>query len=210
MNPLSSDSDSALEEIVKPLFEATMKKKRKQPKKKKISTLDPDPDLDDPDDFDTKQDRWVGNSQFAPSVMDIVSFPQGDDKVLIEYAADGSSVQLIENVNFLDTSLTRDGTSKAEVRRALKGKPLRNSWVLAASQAEEARLKTSNKAQEFALAGEQEKKKKTFEELVVPEYLHDFADVFADDGLNWLPPSRPSIDHCILTKKGFQPKCSKA
>ena len=41
--------------------------------------------------------------------------------------------------------------------------------------------KTSNKAQEFALAGEQEKKKKTFEELV-PEYLHDFTDVFADDG----------------------------
>jgi hypothetical protein len=68
--------------------------------------------------------------------------------------------------------------------------------------------KLSNKAQEFAVAGEQEKKK-TFEELV-PSYLHDYADIFADDGLNQLPPSRPGVDHRIDTKPGFIPKTSRA
>jgi hypothetical protein len=69
-------------------------------------------------------------------------------------------------------------------------------------------LKTSNKAQEFALKDAQEKKKKTFEELV-PDYLHDFADVFAKDGLNKLPPSHPGVDHRIETKPGFIPKSAK-
>jgi hypothetical protein len=42
----------------------------------------------------------------------------------------------------------------------------------------------------------------------VPEYLHDLADIFAKDGLNKLPPSRPGIDHRIDTKEGFIPKLS--
>jgi hypothetical protein len=66
--------------------------------------------------------------------------------------------------------------------------------------------KFSNKAQEFA-SEEKEKKKKTFEELV-PEYLHDFSDIFAKDGLKELPPKRPGIDHRIKTKPGFIPKTS--
>jgi hypothetical protein len=68
--------------------------------------------------------------------------------------------------------------------------------------------KTSNKAQQFSLAANTEQKKKSFEELV-PEYLHDFADIFAKDGLNQLPPERPGIDHHIETKTGFIPKTSK-
>jgi hypothetical protein len=60
----------------------------------------------------------------------------------------------------------------------------------------------SNKVQEFALKDAQEKKKKTFEELV-PDYLHDFADVFTKDGLNKLLPSRPGVDHRIEMKPGF-------
>jgi hypothetical protein len=60
-------------------------------------------------------------------------------------------------------------------------RPLRNSWIYARKTEENEYLKTSNKAQEFALTDTQEKKK-TFEELV-PDYLHDFANVFAKDGL---------------------------
>jgi hypothetical protein len=66
----------------------------------------------------------------------------------------------------------------------------------------------SNKAQEFALKDAQEKKKKTFEELV-PDYLHDFTDVFAKDSLNKLPPSCPGVDHRIEMKPGFVPKSAK-
>jgi len=65
-----------------------------------------------------------------------------------------------------------------------------------------------NKAQEFAVSKNIELQKKTFEELV-PSYLHDFADVFAKDGLNQLPPERPGVDHWIETKPGFIPKSSK-
>jgi len=73
-------------------------------------------------------------------------------------------MHLIENVSF-DTPLMKDGT--------LKNK-----------------MKFSNKAQQFAVAGvhsEIEQKKKPFEDLV-PNYLHDFHDIFAKDGLNHLPP----------------------
>jgi hypothetical protein len=37
------------------------------------------------------------------------------------------------------------------------------------------------------MASNQALMKKPFEELV-PSYLHDFADIFAKDGLNKLPP----------------------
>jgi hypothetical protein len=66
----------------------------------------------------------------------------------------------------------------------------------------------SNKAQEFALKDAQEKKKKTFEELV-PDYLHDFINIFAKDSINKLPPSRPGVDHRIEMKPGFIPKSAK-
>jgi hypothetical protein len=66
----------------------------------------------------------------------------------------------------------------------------------------------SNKAQKFALKDAQEKKKKTFGELV-PDYLHNFTDVFTKEGLNTLPPSRPGVDHRIEMKPGFIPKSAK-
>jgi hypothetical protein len=44
---------------------------------------------------------------------------------------------------------------------------------------------------------------------LVPGYLHDFADIFAKDGLNWLPPECPGIDHHIEMKPGFILKTSK-
>jgi hypothetical protein len=94
-------------------------------------------------------------------------------------------MRLIENVS-LNTPLTKDGTSKNK-------------------------MKFSNKAQQFAIAGvhsEIEQKKKPFEELV-PGYLHDFCDIFAKDGLNCLPPKCPGIDHHIEMKPGFIPKTSK-
>jgi hypothetical protein len=55
---------------------------------------------------------------------------------------------------------------------------------------------------------EAEQRKKSFEELV-PSYLHDFADIFAKDGLNKLPPEWPGIDHQIETKPSFISKTSK-
>jgi hypothetical protein len=94
-------------------------------------------------------------------------------------------MRLIENVSF-DTLLTKDGTSKNE-------------------------MKFSNKAQQFAATGvhsEIEQKKKSFEELV-PSYLHDFRNIFAKDGLNRLSPERPGIDHSIEMKPSFIPKTSK-
>jgi len=92
---------------------------------------------------------------------------------------------LIKNVS-LDSPLTKDGTSKNE-------------------------MKFGNKAQQFAIVGahsEVEQKKKSFEELV-PNYLHDFRDIFAKDGLNRLPPEWPGIDHRIEMKPSFIPKTSK-
>src|SRR6201746_2553036 len=171
--------------------------------------LIPDPDEDEEDslvDWDVKEDVWVSTMQFAPKVEDPSTFILADDEVLVEYSADASSIRLIENLS-LDQPLTRDGTSKTELRHAALNSPFRNDWILREAKGEI--QKTSNKAPEFALAGEQEKKKKkTFEELV-PSHLHDFADIFSDDGLNQLPPSRPGIDHRIETKPGFIPKSSK-
>jgi hypothetical protein len=90
--------------------------------------------------------------------------------------------------------LTHDSTSASEIRRTTALRPLKNSWIYAQKTKEDEYLKMSNKAQEFALKNTQEKKKKTFEELV-PDYLHDFTDVFTKDSLSKLPPSRPGVDH---------------
>jgi len=132
--------------------------------------------------FDTKEDIW-GN--YESMVTDITTYQLRDEDVLIEYLEDGTEMRLIENVS-LDSPLTKDGTSKNE-------------------------MKFSNKAQQFAIAGvhsEVEQKKKSFDELV-PSYLHDFRNIFTKDGLNRLPPERPGIDHRIETKPGFIPKMSK-
>jgi hypothetical protein len=187
VNPLSSDSDSCIEEIDSNSSTVEIKKrkkKQKQKKKKKIPALTLDPDIDDSDDFDTPRDIWMGENQFALPVTDVSTFELSEDEVLIEYSSDGSSVQF-------DSPLTKDGTSATEIRRMARVTPLRNNWILSTNQDEPRKL--SNKAQEFAMAGEQEKKKKTFEELV-PSYLHDYTDIFADDGLNQLPPPRPGVD----------------
>jgi hypothetical protein len=132
--------------------------------------------------FNTKEDIW-GN--YEPMVADIVTYQLQDEDVLIEYLADGMEMRLIKNVS-LNSPLTKDGTSKNK-------------------------MKFSNKAQQFAIAGahsEVEHKKKSFKELV-PDYLHDFCDIFAKDSLNQLPPERPGIDHHIETKPGFILKTSK-
>jgi hypothetical protein len=152
------------------------------------------------------EDVWDDSSMFARKVDDPVTYPINNDEVLIEYAQDGSSVILHENLSF-DSPLTRDGTSAAEIRRTAALRPLRNLWIYARKTKEDEYLKMSNKAQEFALRDAQEKKK-TFEELV-PDYLHDFTDVFAKDGLNKLPQSCPGVDHRIEMKPGFIPKSAK-
>jgi len=184
----------------------TLERRKEKKKKEPIPALIPDPD-DEPPLYDTMEDVWDDSSMFARKVEDPVTYPINDDEVLIEYAQDGTSVTLHENLSF-DSPLTRDGTSASEIRRTAALRPLRNSWIYARKTEENEYLKTSNKAQEFALKDAQEKKKKTFEELV-PDYLHDFADVFAKDGLNKLPPSRPGVDHRIETKPGFIPKSAK-
>jgi hypothetical protein len=132
--------------------------------------------------MDTKEDVWV--AQMAPEVKDLTTYPLHDDKILVEYASDRSTVQLIENISF-NTPLTHDRTSKTEQTKKTPF-PLSNIWILAAQREEY--MKTSNKAQEFAKEKATELKKKSFEELV-PEYLHDFADIFVRDRLNKLPPS---------------------
>jgi hypothetical protein len=132
--------------------------------------------------FDTKKDIW---DNYKLMVADIATYQICNEDVLIEYLENGTEMHLIENVSF-DTLLTKDGTSKNE-------------------------MKFSNKAQQFAVAGAHskvEKKKKPFEELV-PNYLHDFCDIFAKDGLNHLLPKCPGIDHHIETKPGFVPKTSR-
>jgi hypothetical protein len=153
------------------------------------------------------EDVWNNTTVFARKVEDPVSYPINDDEVLIEYAQDGSSVTLYENLSF-DSPLTCDGTSASEIRRTAAFRPLRNTWIYARKTEEDEYLKMSNKVQEFTLKDAQEKKKKTFEELV-PDYLHNFADVFTKDGLNNLPPSRPGVDHQIKMKPGFIPKSEK-
>jgi len=153
------------------------------------------------------EDVWNDTSAFTRKVEDPVTYPINDDEVLIEYAQDGSSITLHENSSF-DSPLTRNGTSTSKIRQTATLRPLRNSWIYARKTEEDEYLKTSNKAQEFALKDAQEKEKKTFEELV-PDYFHDFTDVFAKDGLNKLPPSHPGVDHRIKMKPGFIPKSAK-
>jgi hypothetical protein len=184
----------------------TLERRKEKKKKEPIPALIPDPD-DEPPQYDTMEDVWDDSSMFARKVEDPVTYPINDDEVLIEYTQDGTSVTLHENLSF-DSPLTRDGTSASEIRRTAALRPLRNSWIYARKTEEDEYQKTSNKAQEFALKDAQEKKKKTFEELV-PDYLHNFADVFAKDSLNKLPPSRPGVDHRIETKPGFIPKSAK-
>jgi hypothetical protein len=111
--------------------------------------------------FDTKEDIW-GN--YESMVTNITTYQLQDEDVLIEYSEDRMEMRLIENVS-LDSPLTKDGTSKNE-------------------------MKFSNKAQQFTITrahSEVEQKRKSFEELV-PGYLHDFRDIFAKDSLNQLPP----------------------
>ncbi|KAG2343093.1 hypothetical protein BDR05DRAFT_1000403 [Suillus weaverae] len=150
-----------------------------------LPALLPNPDEEPFPQLDTKEDVW--DDTFARKVEDPATYSINDDEILIEYAPDGSSITLFKNLSF-DSPLTQDGTSASEIWRTAAIQPLRNSWIFMRKTEEEEYLKTSNKAQEFALKDTQEKKKKTFEELV-PEYLHDFTDVFAKDGLNKLPPS---------------------
>jgi hypothetical protein len=194
-SPLPKDGKRTLEQ-----------RKEKKKKGETIPALISDPD-DELPQYDTMEDVWNDSSMFARKVEDPVTYPINDDEVLIEYTQDGSSVTLHENLSF-DSPLTHDGTSASEIRRTAALRPLRNSWIYARKTEEDEYLKTSNKAQEFALKDAQEKKKKTFEELV-PDYLHDFTDVFTKDGLNKLPPSCPGVDHRIEMKPGFIPKSAK-
>jgi len=180
--------------------------KEKKKKGEPVPALIPDPD-DESLQYNTMEDVWDDSSMFTRKVEDPITYPINDDEVLIEYAQDGSSVTLHENLSF-NSPLTWDGTSASEIQQTAALRPLRNSWIYAWKTEEDEYLKTSNKAQEFALKDAQEKKKKTFEELV-PDYLHDFTDVFAKDGLNKLPPSHPGVDHRIEMKPGFILKSAK-
>jgi hypothetical protein len=157
----------------------------------------PIPDEDD-EIFDEKHDVWINqlDEHFAPAVSSIAEYTLLDEEFLVEYTADSDELRVIENVS-MDTPLMKDGTSFSEQKTTVTPLPRPTESP-----------KTSNKAQQFALAANAEQKKKSFEELV-PEYLHDFADIFAKDGLNKLPPERPGIDHCIEMKPGFIPKTSK-
>jgi hypothetical protein len=118
--------------------------------------------------YDTKDDIWNEETSMAPKVSSIAEYPLSDDEVLLEYSSDFSQVIISENLTF-DTLLTRDGTSQKELRHATTLTPLRNQWILPTPPYEEVE-KISNKAQEFAKAGVQAQKKKTFKELV-PDYL---------------------------------------
>jgi hypothetical protein len=132
--------------------------------------------------FNTKEDIW---NNYELPVTDIMTYQLHDEDVLIEYSTGRTEMCIIENISF-NTPLMKDGTSKNE-------------------------MKFSNKVQQFAVVGvhsKVEQKKKPFEELV-PDYLHDFRDIFAKDGLNQLPLEHPGIDHRIETKPGFIPKTSK-
>jgi hypothetical protein len=70
-------------------------------------------------------------------------------------------------------------------------------------------LKTSNKAQEFALEKALQAKAKSFEELV-PQKFHSFADVFSEEKFSELPPFRPDFDLRIDTVPDYEPQRAKA
>jgi hypothetical protein len=91
----------------------TLEQRKEKKKKELIPALIPDPD-DEPSQYDTMEDVWDDSSMFARKVDDPVTYPINDDEVLIEYAQDGTSVTLHENLSF-DSPLTRDGTSASEI-----------------------------------------------------------------------------------------------
>jgi hypothetical protein len=66
-------------------------------------------------------------------------------------------------------------------------------------------LKTSNKAQEFALEGALKAKAKSFEEIV-PEQYRSFKDVFSEEKFAELPPFRPEFDLHIDTVPEYKPQ----
>jgi hypothetical protein len=70
-------------------------------------------------------------------------------------------------------------------------------------------LKTSNKAQEFALEKALQAKAKSFEELV-PQKFHSLADVFSEEKFSELPPFRPEFDLRIDTVPDYEPQRAKA
>jgi hypothetical protein len=107
----------------------TLERQKEKKKKDPVPTLIPDPD-DEPSQYDTMEDVWDDSSMFARKVEDPVTYPINDDEILIEYAQDGSSVTLHENLSF-DSPLTRDGTSASEIRQTAALRPLRNSWIYA-------------------------------------------------------------------------------
>jgi hypothetical protein len=107
----------------------TLERRKERKKKEPIPALIPDPD-DEPPQYNTMEDVWDDSSMFTRKVEDPVTYPINDDEVLIEYAQDGSSVTLHENLSF-DYPLTCDGTSTSEIRRTAALRPLRNSWIYA-------------------------------------------------------------------------------
>jgi len=86
---------------------------RLQKKKEPLPALIPDPD-DELPQYDTMEDVWNDTSVFSRKVEDPVTYPINDVEVLIEYAQDGSSITLHENLSF-DSPLTRDGTSTSKI-----------------------------------------------------------------------------------------------
>jgi hypothetical protein len=92
----------------------TLERRKEKKKKELVPALIPDLDYE-PSQYDTMEDVWDDSSIFARKVEDPVTYPINDDEVLIEYAQDGTSVTLHENLSF-DSPLTRDGTSASEIR----------------------------------------------------------------------------------------------
>lgn len=113
-----------------------------------------------------KQDIWINQLEeyFSPAVNSIVKYALQDNEFLVKYAANSTEIQVIKDVS-MDTPLMKDGTSIIEQKNTVSPLPWPTKYV-----------KTSNKAQQLALAANIEQKKKLFKELV-PEYLHDFDDI---------------------------------
>ncbi|KAG2346654.1 hypothetical protein BDR05DRAFT_945660 [Suillus weaverae] len=77
-----------------------------------LPALLPYPDDELPPQFDTKEDVW--DDTFARKVEDPATYSINNDEVLIEYAPDGSSITLFENLSF-NSPLTQDGISASEI-----------------------------------------------------------------------------------------------
>ena len=65
-------------------------------------------------------------------------------------------------------------------------------------------VRVTNKATELAIKANEQKPKKPWNEIV-PEYLHDYEDVFTKHDFDELPPSRP-WDHAIELLPGTEPR----